>query len=309
MIVLSDDPPTGGFMVKRPIMKVSSILPIALVFLAAGCSSSRKSQGDELPTSTAPQQPIVIDGSDNDWPKPLPGFSKTENFGYEIANDADNLYVLISTKDPVEQQKMIQGGMTIWVNTKADKSQSGAVGIGYPLDSRNDPDQNLLNEAQPGRAPKSATLQDKQAYALYGFGSSEEVGNFAYADDSNPQGIRMRMDFNNSGELIYEAAIPLTTLYPGHSSTASYAAKSVAVGIFVDGLPPNAQVPRGAGGGGGPAIGVDGGVGFGSFGSGGGLGLSIGLPIGGGGGGGRNHAFKDAEIWQVVELNNVKKGF
>ena len=292
-------------------MKVLSLASFALVILAAGCSSSRKSQGDELPTSTALQQPIVIDGSDKDWPKPLPGFSKTENFSYEIANDADNIYILISTKDPWEQQKIIQGGMTVWVNTKADKSQSGAVGIGYPLDSRNDPDRNLMNEAQPNRVRKSVTLQDKQDYALYGFGASSEVGNFAYADDSNPQGVRMRMDYNNTGELIYEAAIPLTTLYPGHSATASYAAKSVAVGIFVDGLPPNANVPRGAGGGGnGPAIGVDGGLGFGSFGSGGGLGLSIGLPIGGGGGGGgRNHLFKDAEIWQVVELNNVKKGF
>jgi len=295
---------------KKPSMKVSSLAYITLVLLAAGCSSSRKSQGDELPTSTAPQQPIVIDGSDKDWTRPLPGFSKTENFSYEIANDAENIYILISTKDPWEQQKIIQGGMTVWVNTKADKTQSGAIGIGYPLDSRNDPDRNLMNEAQPNRVPRSVTLQDKKDFALYGFGSTSEVGNYAYADDSNPQGVRMRMDYNNSGELIYEAAIPLATLYPGHSATASYASKSVAVGIFVDGLPPNANVPRGAGGGGGPAIGVDGGLGFGSFGSGGGLGLSIGLPIGGGGGGGgRNHLFKDAEVWQVVELNNVKKGF
>jgi hypothetical protein len=296
-------------------MKVSSFAYSALLVplvIAAGCSSSRSSQSsDNTPTSTAPQQPIIIDGLDSEWAKPLPGFSKTENFGYEIANDAQNLYILISTKDVLEQQKMIQGGMTVWINTKADKSQGGAVGIGYPLDSRNDPDRNLMNEAQPNRAPKSVTLQDKKDYALYGFGAASEVGNFDYADDSNPQGIKMRMDFNNTGELIYEASIPLTTLYPGHNPNSSYAAKSIAVGIFVDGLPPNANIPRGAGGNGGPAIGVGGGLGFGSFGSGGGLGLSIGLPLGGGGGGGggKNHVFKDAEVWQVVQLNNFKKGF
>ena len=302
-------------MVKITSMKLPSLFYsgiLLIVTFAAGCSSSRNSQAsDNMPISTAPQQPITIDGSDKDWTKPLPGFSKTENFSYEIANDPQNLYVLISTKDPLEQQKMIQGGMTVWINTKADKSQGGAVGIGYPLDSRNDPDRNLMNEAQPDRAPRSVTLQDKKDYSLYGFGAASEVGNFAYADDSNPQGIQMRMDFNNAGELIYEAAIPLTTLYPGHNPNASYAAKSVAVGIFVDGLPPNANIPRGAGGGGGgPAIGVGGGLGFGSFGSGGGLGVSIGLPLGGGGGGGgRNHLFKDAEVWQVVQLNNVKRGF
>jgi hypothetical protein len=294
-------------------MKLSSYLYLGLFVIGAGCSSSRNSQSsDNTPSATPLQQALTIDGSDKDWTKPLPGYSKTENFSYEIANDAENLYVLISTKDQLEQQKIIQGGMTVWVNTKADKSQATAMGIGYPLDSRNDPDRNLLNEAQPNRQPRHVTLEDKKDYALYGFGAASEVGNFAYADDTNPQGIRLRMDYNSAGELIYEAAIPLTTLYPGHSPTASYASKSVAVGIFVDGLPPNANVPRGAGGGGGgPAIGVGGGLGFGSFGSGGGLGLSIGLPIGGGGaGGGRGkQVFKDAEVWQVVQLSNVKKGF
>jgi hypothetical protein len=294
-------------------MKLSSYLYLGLFVIGAGCSSSRNSQSsDNTPSATPLQQALTIDGSDKDWTKPLPGYSKTENFSYEIANDAENLYVLISTKDQLEQQKIIQGGMTVWVNTKADKSQATAMGIGYPLDSRNDPDRNLLNEAQPNRQPRHVTMEDKKDYALYGFGAASEVGNFAYADDTNPQGIRLRMDYNSAGELIYEAAIPLTTLYPGHSPTASYASKSVAVGIFVDGLPPNANVPRGAGGGGGgPAIGVGGGLGFGSFGSGGGLGLSIGLPIGGGGaGGGRGkQVFKDAEVWQVVQLSNVKKGF
>jgi hypothetical protein len=294
------------------IMKPFSYLYLGALVIGAGCSSSRNSQSnDNIPSATPLQQALTIDGSDKDWTKPLPGFSKSENLSYEIANDAENLYVLISTKDQLEQQKIIQGGMTVWINTKADKTQATAMGIGYPLDSRNDPDRNLLNEAQPDRQPRHITLEDKKDFALYGFGQASEVGNFAYADDTNPQGIRLRMDYNNAGELIYEAAIPLTTLYPGHSPSASYASKSIAVGIFVDGLPPNANVPRGAGGGGGgPAIGVGGGLGFGSFGSGGGLGLSIGLPVGGGGGGGRGRqVFKDAEIWQIVQLSNVKKGF
>lgn len=295
-------------------MKPSSSLYAALLLTitAAACRSSREraSQSDTTPTAAWQQQPLTIDGSDKDWSKPLPGHSRSENVDYEIANDGENLYILLSTKDQLEMQKIIQGGMTVWVNTKADKSQSGAVGIGYPLDSRNDHDRNLMEEAQPDRykQPKPVTLEDKKDYALYGFGKESEVGNYTYGDD-NPQGVKMRMDYNNSGQLIYEASIPLATLYPGHAASSSYAAKSIAVGIFVDALPPNADVPRGAGGGS-PAIGVGGGLGFGSFGSGGGVGLSIGLPIGGGGGGGRNkQLFRDSEIWQVVQLSNRKRGF
>ena len=296
-------------------MKLPSfVYSVPILIAAAGCSSSRQSQtqSDSTPTATWQQQPLTIDGSDKDWTRPLPGFNNSDNLSYEIANDGDNLYILISTKDQLEMQKIIQGGMTVWVNTKADKSQSEAVGIGYPLDSRNDHDRTLMEEAQPDKykQPKPVTLEDKKDYALYGFGNSSGVGNYAYGDD-NPQGVKMKMDYNNGGELIYEASIPLTTLYPGHNPGSSYASKSIAVGIFVDALPPNSHVPRGAsGGGGGPEIGVGGGLGFGSFGSGGGVGLSIGLPIGGGGGGGRGkQLFKDTEVWQVVQLNNMKRGF
>lgn len=281
------------------------ILPLTII---AGCRSSRESQTPDANTATWQQRPLTIDGSDNDWTKPLPGFSSSERISYAITNDGDNLYILISTKDPQEQMKIIQGGMTVWINTKADKTQGDAVGIGYPLDSRNNHDQTLLQDAQPDRYKhKATTLEDKKDYALYGFGKESEVGNYTYGDD-NPQGVKMRMDFNNTGELIYEAALPLTTLYPGHNPNSSYAAKSIAVGIFVDGLPPDANVPRGSGGG--PAVGVGGGLGFGSFGSGGGIGLSIGVPVGGGGAGGRNkQLFKDTEVWQVVQLSSVKRGF
>ncbi|HWB90219.1 MAG TPA: hypothetical protein VG605_00140 [Puia sp.] len=286
--------------------------PLLLSITAiTACRSSRESRTDTTPTATWQQQPLTVDGSDKDWTRPLPGHSKSDNLDYEIANDGQNLYVLVSTKDQLEMQKIIQGGMTVWVNTKSDKSQAGAIGIGYPLDSRNDRDRSLMEEAQPDRykQPRAVTLEDKKDYALYGFGKESEVGNYTYGDD-NPQGVKMRMDYNNGGELIYEASIPLATLYPGHNAGSSYAAKSVAVGIFVDALPPNANVPPGAGGGGGPAIGVDGGLGFGSFGSGGGIGLSIGLPIGGGGGGRRGkQLFRDSEIWQVVQLSNMKRGF
>ena len=162
-------------------MKLSPSLSLYTAFLTltavTACRSSRVSQTDTTPTATWQQQPLTVDGSDQDWTKPLPGHSKSENLDYEIANDGQNLYVLISTKDPLEMQKMIQGGMTVWVNGKADKSQSDAVGIGYPLDARNDRDRTLMEEAQPDRykRPKPMTLEDKKDYALYGFGKASEV--------------------------------------------------------------------------------------------------------------------------------------
>jgi hypothetical protein len=281
-------------------MKIPATFILTTAILAS-CGSSRQA-ATSAPGDNWQRQPLTIDGSDKDWIKPLPYSISSEKLTYSVTNDDQYLYILLETKSPQQQQKIIQGGMTVWVNTKADKSEAGAVGIGYPLDARVDHDRQLMEEAQPDRYKnnKPVTLEDKKDYALYGF-TKDSTGNYAYGDDGNPQGVRMRMDFSNEGDLIYEAALPLATLYPNHNPSSSYAANSVAVGIFIEGLPPDTRVPRG-GGGGGPEIGVGGGLEFGSFGSGGGIGISIGTGSVIGGGGGRKQLFKPTQAWQVVQL-------
>jgi hypothetical protein len=281
------------------------------VTLAAGCSSSRGTESAQPAAADKGSalwlsQPLTIDGSDKDWPAPLRYTVKEENVRYDIANDGQYLYVLVATKSQQEMQKMIQGGMSVWVNTKADKTNGDAVGIGYPLDSHSDPDQNLMAQAQPQRYQnnKPVVLEDKKLYALYGFNKDSTVQDYTYGD-SNSTGVVIRMDYNPSGELIYEAAIPLRALYPQYNSASSYASRSLAVGIFIQGLPPNTRVPgqRGGGGGSPVSVGVGGGIGTGGFGSGMGMGLGIGL---GGGGGRRNNSnllYDDAQIWKVVQLS------
>jgi hypothetical protein len=285
---------------------IFGVLPLVAFFvLTAGCRSSRSGSGGDANTNAAPvwqRQPLTIDGSDKDWVKPLPYFDKTEQLSYSITNDGQYLSILMSTKSPQEQQKIIEGGMTVWINNRADKSISDAKGIGYPLDRRNDREQSIMAQARPDKyKPKTPTLEDRKEYELYDFNSNKDsaIESFTYSED-NPAGVQMRMDFNNTGELIYEAAIPLAAIFPGNSSH-SYVGKSIAVGFIIEGLPPDANVPRGQGGGG-PEIGVGGGLGFGSFGSGGGIGLSIGTGALGRGRGGNKQMFRQGQVWQVVEM-------
>ncbi len=277
---------------------------IVLLLLAAGCSSSRQSEGSEksLPKAIWQSQPLTIDGSDRDWVKPLPYAVHDENVTYSISNDRQNLYILLSTQSRQEQQKIIQGGMSVWVNTKGDKSNGDAVGIGYPLDQRNDPDRKLMEEAQPQRYQnKPATLGDKKTYSLYGFSKDSGILNYTYGDN-NPTGVVIRMDYSNNGELIYEAAIPLKALYPGLDPSTSYPTNNLAVGIFIEPLPSGARVPREGGGGGGPGFGIGVGGGMGGFGSGVGLGLGVGHEFGAGGKRASRTLFDEAQIWQVVKL-------
>jgi hypothetical protein len=281
------------------------LIAAPLMVLASGaCSSSRKSEGSGSSSSATSQwqsRPLTVDGRDDDWVKPLPYSLPSESVSYAITNDGQNLYILLSTKNPQEQQKIIQGGMSVWVNTQAEKSNTDAVGIGYPLDAHSDPDKNLMAEAQPQRYEnnKPVTLGDKKAYDLYGFSQDSAIQTFTYGEN-NPQGVQVQMNFNSSDELIYEASIPLTTLYPKHNTASSYAALSLAVGIYIEGLPPDAHVPRGPGGG--SPVGVGIGAGTGTFGSGVGLGLSFGGGGLGRGGRANKQLYDETQIWKVVQL-------
>ena len=282
------------------------IIGAPLILLVSGaCRSSRSNEGSGSSSSATSQwqsRPLTVDGRDDDWVKPLPYSLPSEGVSYAITNDGQNLYILLSTKNPQEQQKIIQGGMSVWVNTQAAKNNTDAVGIGYPLDAHSDPDANLMAEAQPQRNQKNkqASLGDKNSYDLYGFNQDSAIQTYAYGEN-NPQGIQVRMDYNSLDELIYEASIPLKTLYPKHNTSASYASLSLAVGIYIEGLPPDARVARGQNGGGSPiAVGV--GAGTGAFGTGVGLGLSLGGGMLGRGGRANKQLYDETQIWKVVQL-------
>lgn len=271
--------------------------------LSAGCGSSRQTESS---SATAPvkalwqSQPLYIDGSDNDWVRPLPYSIKEEYVSYSISNDEKNLYILVTTASRQEQQKIIEGGMSVWVNTKGDRSNGDAVGIGYPLNEQNDRDRQLMQEAQPQRYQnKTVRLEDRHTYALYGFNKDTTIRSYTYGE-KNPVGVNMRMDYNNHGDIVYEAAVPLQSLYPEHTPGTPFSTGNLAVGIFIEPLPSGARVQRGGGGGSGPGFGI--GTGFGGFGSGVGMGMSIGHEFGAGGRRPNRTLFDEAQIWQVVRL-------
>lgn len=282
---------------RAPFFYYSMIL-ISLA-LTGGCRSSRSDRGDAPSQSGSWQQrPIVIDGSDSDWTKPLLFNSGKEQLNYTVSNDQDNLYILVSTRSGQEQQKIIQGGLTVWINSQGEKDEATSVGIGFPLDSRKNRERNLLAEARPGQYKnKPITLDDLNEYALYGFRNGA-IENYQYGQN-NDEGVQVRIDFNREGDLIYEASVPLSTIYPQNTSH-NFAGKTLAVGIFIEGLPPDVHVRPDGGGGGGVSIG--GGVGVGSFGSGGGVGLSIGTGSLGRIGGKDRRLYQLSKIWQVLPV-------
>jgi len=264
-----------------------------------GCRSSKADQqSDSLQTAAWQKTPLVIDGSDSDWVKPLPYFDRREKLGYALSNDRDNLYIRVGTRDPQEQRKIIEGGMTVWINRKGEKEEGESLGIGFPTDSRNDREKNLMASARPDLYKnKQQSLEDLKEYALFGFDKENPVQYFP-CGKGNGSGVEVSIDINRNGELVYEAKLPFAAIYPSNTNPLN-SRKSIAVGIFLEGVVPRPGERRGGGGGG---VSIGGGMGMGSFGSGGGLGLSIGTGSLARIGGGRSSMDKQTRIWQVVDL-------
>lgn len=283
------------------------ILPYLAAFisfiLVAGCRSSKIDKDNSLSQVAVWQrQPLVIDGSDGDWNKPLPYYDKKEKVSYAVSNDKNNLYIILSARGQQEQQKILGGGLTVWINNQAQKANSEAIGIGFPLGHRPTRESSIMAQARPDQYQnkRNSVDDDLASYTLYGFKKDETVQNYD-SGQPNEEGVEVRIGFNTLGELIYEAKVPLASIYPQNSS-ANFTGKSIAVGWFVEGLPPTEEGRRGGGGGGGVSIG--GGIGMGSFGSGGGIGLSLGSGAfgGRGGRGADRQLYEETQLWQVVTL-------
>jgi hypothetical protein len=280
--------------VSKPFFRVV-LIPL---ILGCGCRSLKNDQQtSDSQTAAWQQHPLIIDGSDTDWKKPLPYTDRKEKLSYAISNDRDNIYLMLSTKDQNEQQKILQGGMTIWINSQGEKTESSAVGIAFPTDSRNNHDRNIMAAARPDLYKNKITsLDDLKDYSLYGF-RNDTVGNYEYGQ-GNEEGVEVKIGYNNAGELVYEALVPFRAVFPRNSRVAF--GKTIAVGFFIEGIPPG---PNDRYKGGGSGVSIGGGVGMGSFGGGGGMGISIGTgSIGRVGGRGDRRMYELSKIWRELSL-------
>lgn len=274
---------------------------IAITFPLLLIGACRTTKVDKNPAISGIWQnnPIIIDGKDSDWIKPLAYTDTKEKLNYCITNDRENIYILLSTKNEQEQQKILEGGMTVWINKQGEKNEEGAAGIAFPTGSRRR-DEGIMRGRPELYQEKKMMLAELKDYILLGFDKNKAVENYDYGKISE-EGVDVRIDFNATGELVYEALVPLSAVYAKNSSH-NYGGRNIAVGFYIEGLLPQQGQGRRGGGGGGLSIG--GGLGMGSFGGGSGLGLSIGSgSLARIGGGGRDQQLnKLSKIWKEVSL-------
>lgn len=251
-------------------MKTKIILSIAIAAALFSCSSSKQSQGADIIQNIPWQKDsLTIDGSDADWANALNLGDEKQFFNYRFSNDKNNLYIQLSTPNEDAIQRILRGGLTVYINSHGVTEVAGAAGIAFPTGNRIKKDGQMLNDRPELQQDKHIALNAVADYSLFGFKQIKTPENFDYGKP-NTEGIEVAVGLMPSNILVYEAMIPLRSfLSAGELNNVNR--KSVSIGFVVEDIPGQPGARRGGGG-----FSIGGGIGLGSFGSGGGIGISIG---------------------------------
>lgn len=76
---------------------------------------------------------VKIDGKMNEWGDQLQAYNKATLIYYTIANDADNLYLVVRIENPDIINKAISGAITLTVNPADKQSDEKCPAVSFPL--------------------------------------------------------------------------------------------------------------------------------------------------------------------------------
>jgi len=117
-------------------LKLKNVLPVALLFIAsiAGAQKLPILQTNSLRAPAA----VKIDGKTTEWGDKFEAYNKSTDVFYTIANDDDNIYLIIKATDVGIINKIIKGRVTFTINTSGKKSTDDAIAVSYPIFDRKD---------------------------------------------------------------------------------------------------------------------------------------------------------------------------
>ena len=165
-------------------------LLIQLVSYAQETSLSLK-----LPTTE-----VTIDGSNKEWGDDLSYYNTDKKVHYTIANDNVNIYLVVKTDDPVQQANILSSGLTFSIDTKGRKRSTYSTTFPLKKSVNTNSVDNILKEKK-----LIADLIQIRKIGIKGFKDiDDDQLNF-----ENIYGIKVDIDFDDKGYLIYEEAIPL----------------------------------------------------------------------------------------------------
>ncbi|SDD46203.1 hypothetical protein SAMN05216464_101796 [Mucilaginibacter pineti] len=277
-------------------MLIRSFLYITLTIAFCPIAYGQKLNNVQEGAIQAPAS-VKIDGKLLEWGGGLQAYNKSTGLYYTLANNAQNIFLVIQSTDQINSRKIIAGGISLTINTDGKKKDKDAFVITFPMVSQSAMRGQFRRRGNSGDqqgAPDSAAILAMRQQ-VHNAAKEITVSGFKDIADSvisiyNEYGIQAAVDYDAKGNLVYELALPLSLL---HIAVAD--AKELAYNIKVNGIQQRNR--EGDGGGGNDGSGGGFGGGGGRRGGSGGGGFGGGGGRGGGGGADLQSMMSPTDFW------------
>jgi hypothetical protein len=179
--------------------------------------------------------PLTIDGQNKDWDNLSQTYFKDEGVSLGLANNADNLYIIIQFRDPKILRSASKRGFTVWFDKTGGNNRD--FGLRYicnpPIDSTLMTSRmNGFNDPHSRKGPKQTSNRRviEQIIVLH---DPEKPGISVRPDGS--QGVSAKLD-NNNGIYVYEFGIPLQASDSAFYAIGTGLATNISIGFEFGGM-------------------------------------------------------------------------
>jgi hypothetical protein len=157
---------------------------------------------------------VVVDGKNQEWINPLPFYDAKTGINYDVANDKDNLYLILRVVDNTIAQQIQSSGFEIGINPFGKKKKKMTVLYPMPMPSPTQAGGDFappVGQAMPKGQKKAERVGGpiviQNQFVLTGFLS----GNGQQRTDESP--IHAVISQDQSGYMIYELSIPFKQFF------------------------------------------------------------------------------------------------
>jgi len=211
---------------NRPIMKnknLNHFWMLAALLLFAFYANSQKLPDVQLQSLRAPAN-VKIDGNPTEWGT-LQAYNHATEVFYSIANNDENLYLIVQATDGDIINRIVGKGITFTIQKSGEKKGNGGKGITYPVvAAKNGITFNLRNGIILDTTPKIADslmrinneLLNRVHRWINVIGMSglvSEIRADSILSVDNPDNIKAAEAFNNRRVYTFEVSIPLKHLH------------------------------------------------------------------------------------------------
>ena len=228
-------------------MKISSVLLLMAGFLVS--VSTADAQSKSIKNLKKPTQNLIVDGNLKDWGDSLNYYNSDKRIHYALAENQENLYFAIRIENRDQQEQAMRNGITLAFNPEGKKKETYSLTFPSPDRDENSlfimpkadhaiTEQQLKQEDMDER--RKADLIKLRDIQIKGFPDVETD----HITTANTYGIKTVLQFDDSGALVYEAAIPVKMLHSDLNSKPwvfDIKINSFTAGTNHDGLKPSGE--------------------------------------------------------------------